>query len=73
MVMTPVVVYGKSANEIIEIVNEMKEIGWRPGKDFDFSFDPGRWDPMIGEKPKTTLFTFYKEEYSTYFALRWIS
>jgi len=68
--MKSVTVPGKSANEIIEIVHQMKAYGWTDGVDFDWHF---RKAESFDELPhRHTVFNFYKEEYSTYFVLRWL-
>jgi hypothetical protein len=66
-----VTIYHKSANEISEIIRELKlEHGMSPGQEFDFAYHPGRWDEMTGDVPKKTVFTFYNETFATWFALK---
>jgi hypothetical protein len=52
-------------------VKELKAQGLTQGKDFDFAFNQSRWDEMIGEVPKQTIFTFYTEKHATLFALKY--
>ena len=67
--MKSITVHGKSSNEIIDIVRQMKEHGWINGVDFDWEYHkPVDYDRV---NDRYTIFNFYKEEYSTYFALRW--
>lgn len=69
--MKSVTVHGKSANEIIDIVHQMKEYGWVIGVDFEYEYHkPSDYDGFYNTR--YTVFNFYKEEYSTYFALRWL-
>jgi len=67
--MKSVTIYGKSANEVIEIVHQMKAHGWTDGVDFDWVYHRS---PTYDTKDRRTVFNFYKEEYTTYFALRWL-
>jgi len=62
---------GKNPYEIMSITQEMRSAGWVQGTDFDFAYHQSRWDDMIGEIPKYTIFTFYTEKYATFFALKW--
>jgi hypothetical protein len=55
----------------LEIVSELKRHGWFMGKDFDFAYHQSKWDEMIGEIPKQTVFTFYNDSNASYFMLRW--
>ena len=63
----------KNANDILDIVRELRASGLVQGVHFDFAFNQSRWDEMIGEIPKNTQFTFYEEKYSTLFALKYLS
>ena len=68
--MKAVTIYGKSANEVIEIVHQMQAHGWICGVDFDWTY----YKPQLTTTgdDRYAIFNFYKEEYSTYFALRWL-
>lgn len=69
--MKTVTIYYKSANEITEILRELKfDHGMVPGREFDFAYHPGYWDEMTGDVPKKTVFTFYDESFATWFALK---
>ncbi len=66
-----VTIADKNPNDIMDIVRELRSSGLVQGKDFDFAFHQSRWDDMIGEIPKETVFTFYTEKYATLFALKY--
>ena len=56
--------------EIIKIVHQMKAYGWKVGIDFDYEYHkPSEYDGFYN---RYTVFNFYNEELSTYFALRWL-
>ena len=63
----------KDPNYILDIVRELRASGLVQGVHFDFAYNQSRWDEMIGEIPKHTVFTFYEEKYSTLFALKYLS
>ena len=54
--MTAVTLLNKDANEIINIVRELRSMGLVQGTDFDFAYNQSRWDGMIGDVPKKTEF-----------------
>jgi hypothetical protein len=60
-----------SANDAVDIVQELRSMNLTQGKDFDFSFTQSRWDEMIGEIPKQTLFKFYDIKWASLFALKY--
>jgi GH18 family chitinase len=67
--MKTIVIQHKSAIEIINIVHEMKRYGWTDGVDFDWAYHRSSTHDT---RDRRAVFNFYKEEYSTYFALRWV-
>lgn len=71
--MIEIIVEHKNPFEILDIVKDLRASGLMQGKDFDFAFNQSRWDEMIGEIPKQTVFSFYKEKYATLFALKYLS
>jgi hypothetical protein len=71
--MVQIKIYKKNANEILDIVGELRAKGWVQSVDFDFAFNQSSWDAMIGEIPKYTVFTFYTEKYATLFGLKYSS
>jgi hypothetical protein len=68
-----ITIHNRSPVEIIDIVAKLKSDGWVLGVDFDFAYNQSVWDNMIGEIPRYTEFTFYKEQYATIFALKYVS
>lgn len=68
--MTTIVnITNKNAIDALDLVYKLKAKGYVQGVDFDFAFYQSKWDDMIGEIPKQTQFTFYKEELATWFSL----
>lgn len=67
--MKTIVIQHKSAIEIINIVHEMKAHGWVDNVDFDWAYHRSS---TYDTRDRRAVFNFYKEEYSTYFALRWV-
>lgn len=61
------------AGRTMEIVRELRTMGLVQGTDFDFAFHQSRWDEMIGEIPRATIFTFYTEKWASWFALKYAS
>jgi hypothetical protein len=68
-VTTMVTITNKTAIDALDLVHKLKAKGYVQGVDFDFAFYQSKWDDMIGEIPKQTQFTFYKEELATWFSL----
>lgn len=60
-------------NRTLEIVNELRQMGWVTGKDFDFAHYKAAWDNFSGDAvtPQKTVFMFYNDINSSYFMLRW--
>lgn len=69
--MRKVIIPNKSAGQIMEMAQELRDSGLVQGTDFDFAYYQGRWDEMIGEIPRETVFTFYTEKYATFYQLKW--
>lgn len=71
--MTEIKILHKSANEIMEIVKEVRAMGLVQGKDFNFAFYQATWNDSTFEavSPKHTIFTFYEERWATLFSLKW--
>ena len=70
--MTNITLHDRSPNEVLEMVKELREQGLVQGTDFDFAYNQSRWDEMIGEVPKSAIFSFYTEKYATLFAIKYI-
>lgn len=71
--MVQIKIYKKNASEIMDIVKALRSMGWVQSVDFDFAFNQSKWDDMIGELPRYTVFTFYTEKYATLFSLKYAS
>jgi hypothetical protein len=71
--MVQIKLYKKDAGKIMDIVKELRSMGWVQSVDFDFAFNQSKWDDMVGEIPKYTVFTFYTEKYATLFSLKYAS
>jgi hypothetical protein len=71
--MIKVVIENKHPVEVLCMVYDLRTQGLQQGKDFDFAFHQSRWDEMIGEIPRQTVFTFYTEKYATLFTLKYSS
>ena len=59
------------AGKTMDIVRDLRAQGLVQGTDFDFAFHQSKWDEMIGEIPKHTIFTFYKDKNATWFILKY--
>ena len=66
-----VTIHDRDANEIMSIVAKLREDGYVQGRDFDFAYHQRHWDPMTGDIPSSTKFTFYTEKYASLFALKY--
>jgi hypothetical protein len=64
----------KSANEVMDIVKELREQGLRQGKDFDFAYYPSQYDDTGFNLLEEThaKFTFHTEKYATMFTLKYL-
>ncbi len=71
--MIKVVIENKHPVEVLGMVYDLRTQGLQQGKDFDFAFHQSRWDEMIGDVPRRTVFTFYAEKYATLFTLKYSS
>lgn len=69
--MIDVVIEHIDPSRVVEIVQELRSMGWMQGTDFDFAFHQSRWDEMTGDIPRHTVFTFYNDSNASYFMLRW--
>jgi hypothetical protein len=68
-------VVNKSANEILDIVRDLRTQGLIQGQDFDFAFHQVQWDFLDDsrpEYPRYTIFKFHTEKYATLFALKYL-
>lgn len=72
--MIEITLYRKDPNAVMEIVRELRQMGWIQGVDFDFSYRPPSYESGYSFeeiKPKHTVFTFYNEKYATLFSLKY--
>jgi hypothetical protein len=65
--------YDINVNKLLEIVNELKQIGWTLGVDFDFSYHKAEYDDFshIPITEQHAKFSFYNDSNASYFILRW--
>ena len=69
--MIKITIRDKDPTEIMEIVRNRRTQGLVQGINFDFAYNQSKWDDMIGEIPKHTIFTFYQDKDATLFALKY--
>lgn len=64
-----------SADGAMSIVRELRQKGWVQGVDFDFSYSPATYnnDGWSQTSPRQVKFKFYKEQYATFFALKYLN
>lgn len=60
-------------NKVMDIVKELRKMGYVRGIDFDFEYHKPKYDDFSFEPVynRHTIFKFYKEEIATWFALRY--
>ena len=63
-------------NRTLEIVSELKRMGWVMGKDFDFAYFKPEYDNFTGfnydpVKERRTMFTFYNDSNASFFAIKY--
>lgn len=69
--MIKVIVRDKQANEILDMVSELRSQGLVQGRDFDFAYQPEEYDTFTGiVKERLTVFSFHTEKYATLFSLK---
>ena len=63
----------KMPNDILEIVKELRSLGYAQDTDFDFEYHKPKYNDWSGDAVynRYTIFKFYKEELATWFALRY--
>lgn len=61
-------------DEIMDIVKELRKMGYIQGKDFDFEYHKPEIivNEYEGVYNRYTMFKFYKEEIATWFSLRYL-
>lgn len=71
--MIEVIVEDKMPNDVMDLVKELRSLGYVQGVDFDFEYHPPKYNDwaMDAEYNRKTVFRFYKDELSTWFELRY--
>lgn len=68
-----VVIEGLDSNQISALVKELRELGYRVGRDYNFEFSTGKFDWINVKKiPPRTAFYWTNLTGGTWFALRWV-
>ena len=69
--MIEVTLLDKMPTDVIEIVRDLRKKGYTPGVEFDFAYNPPKFDEFSGDAVynRCVIFTFYKEEIATWFNL----
>ena len=60
-------------SEVMDVVRELRKMGYIQGIDFDFAYNKPEIivDDIQAVYNRYTVFTFYKDELATWFALRY--
>lgn len=70
--MTKIVLLHLKAAQIVDIVNELRLVGYQTGQDFNFAYSPGGYNwQNLETTPAQTEFTFYNQSAATWFALKY--
>ena len=70
--MTKIVLPHLRAAEIVDIVHELRLVGYQTGQDFDFAYSPGGYNwQSLETTPAQTEFTFYNHSAATWFTLKY--
>jgi hypothetical protein len=56
----------------MDIVQDLRKQGLVQGTDFDFAYNPPKWNGFTQAQEKFTVFNFYVEKYATLFALKYV-
>lgn len=58
---------------LLDIVGELRDQGWKMGKDFDWTYHPADIsDRELGAARPHAVFAFYTEKYATFFVLKYL-
>jgi len=63
--------HNKRVDEMLVIVNELRQQKLQQGTDFDFAYYQSRWDNMTGDVPGYVEFRFYDSKWASWFNLKW--
>ena len=68
-----VTILDRDPSYIMDLVRELRTLGYNQGKDFDFAYRPARWDNFSGDAVynRSTVFSFYNEEVASWFSLKY--
>lgn len=71
--MIEIKLFDKMPNDMLELVKELRQLGYVQGRDFDFEYHPPKYNDwaMDAEYNRLTIFRFYKDELATWFELRY--
>lgn len=58
-------------SQALDIVSGLRDMGYKQGIDFDFSYSPETYDDFTFGSKKFTKFMFYNQALATYFELRY--
>ena len=72
--MTQQVILHIDVSRTLEIVSELKQMGWIQGIDFDFAYHKSKYDYhwQYEIEPNRAIFTFYNDINASYFTLKWL-
>jgi hypothetical protein len=67
------VIVGLELDQVLGIVRQLRDEGYRQGTDFDFTYNPPIMSSMSYEtlRERHTVFHFYNPELATLFALKY--
>ena len=71
--MANIIIKEIGVTSVLNIVTELRQMGWVQGVDFDFAYYNETWDDFSSEPivEQHTVFTFYNDSNASYFMLRW--
>lgn len=68
-----VTIYGKNSMQILAIVAQLWDSGYKQSQDYDFYYHPASYSTDFGWEPKKTVFVFYSTDIATWFALKYVN
>lgn len=72
MALTKIVLNKKSVNDIMDVVESLRESNCVQGRDFDFAYHPRDESDYNNVVERHAVFTFYTEKWATWFSLRYL-
>lgn len=72
--MIEVILNDAMPNEVMDIVRELRQNGYKQGTHFDFEYHKPKYDYFNSENDynRFTIFSFYHEELATWFSLKYL-